>query len=156
MEHAYLLWLLPVVYAAHVIEEYEMNWYGWVRHALHLEVSQPQFYLVNMAVLLMGIAAAMIGWQAPLLSLAMPAQMLVNAIFFHVLPTVRLRVFSPGLLTALGFFIPTTLLVYAGAAADGVLTPAIFIGSGILGALVMAFPVLLIALEPRLKYPAIS
>jgi hypothetical protein len=152
MQHEYLLWLLPLMYVGHILEEYTLNWRDWSRQISGIEVDWAYFYLVNAAVLVMGMVTAMIGWRAPMISLAMPAQMLINAVFFHILPTLRWRVFAPGTLTAVILFLPTALVVYAGAAADGVLTITVLAGSGIFGVIVMALPIVLLFLGPYLRY----
>jgi hypothetical protein len=151
--YEYLLWLLPLAYAAHVLEEKQFNWKDWAGKLMGMQLGWDFFYLVNAAVIVTGFITASIGWRAPAISLLMPAQVLINAVFFHILPTLRHRVVSPGTLTAVLLFIPAVLAVYWGAAQDGVLTPANLLISVILGALVMAYPVILLKLTPRLAYP---
>ena len=73
----------------------------------------------------MTIACAAIGWKCPLLALSMTAVWAVNAIFFHIGPTLVTRVWSPGTFTAIVLYLPCVMAVYWGAEQDGILTPLI-------------------------------
>lgn len=149
MTHEYLLWIATLAYAVHVMEEYEYNWRDWARSVLRLPVDWPMFYLTNAAVILLGVVCAMVGWRLPELSLTLPALMTINAIFFHILPTVVKRHFSPGLITAVILFLPVSWWVWCGARADGVLTPRVLLCSLGGGALLMAFPIVLLKTKDR-------
>jgi len=74
----------------------------------------------------MTIASAAIGWQCPILALSMTAVLGVNAIFFHIGPTIVTRVWSLGTFTATVLYLSCVGLVYWGAHQDGVLTPLHF------------------------------
>ena len=69
--------------------------------------------------------------------------MLVNAVLFHIAPVVGTRVFSPGLFTALVLFLPVASWAYWGAWRDGVLTVGAVVVSGVVGFLLMMFPIVL-------------
>jgi hypothetical protein len=144
MHSDYLLWLGVVFYALHVLEEYAYDWKTWAVKRLHLPVDWTTFYITNAGVIVLGIACAAIGWCLPGFSLVYPALMLINALFFHLLPTITARKFSPGLITALVLFLPITFATYYGAANDGVLTPVVLLISLTGGALSMAYPILLL------------
>jgi hypothetical protein len=74
--------------------------------------------------------------------------MLVNATFFHVLPTVRTHGrFSPGLISAVVLFHPVAIACYWRALADGLIDVSGLIGSLILGALLMACPIVLLKIK---------
>ena len=76
--------------------------------------------------------------------------MLINATFFHVLPVVVTKGrFSPGLFTAVILFYPVGIACYASAAAAGLLSPGAVIVSFGLGALLMAYPIILIRIRSR-------
>src|SRR5689334_12673654 len=100
-DHTYILWLATLAYALHIMEEYAFDWKTWAIAVMGFDVDWPLFYVTNAAVIVGGLCLAMIGWRVPAVSLAFPALMLVNALGFHLLPVVRARQFSPGLLTAL-------------------------------------------------------
>jgi hypothetical protein len=144
-----LLWLATACYGIHILEEYQLDWRNWARSALNLPVEWTDFYVVNALVVILGIVAAnLAAW--PAIALAFPALMLINATFFHVLPCIRLRGrFSPGLFTAIVLFYPVGIACYVRAAADGVLSLAALITSFVLGALLMASPVILLLIKDK-------
>lgn len=144
MTHEHLLWLATAAYALHVLEEYEYNWRDWARRVLKLPVEWNTFFIANAIVIVLGVCSAGIGWREPWFSLALPALMLVNATFFHVLPFLWTRINSPGLFTAVLLFYPVAGWVYYGAWADGVLTTDDAILSAMLGGATMAFPIVLL------------
>jgi Protein of unknown function with HXXEE motif len=145
--HDFVLWIATAAYGLHILEEHELNWKAWARSVLHLPVEWNSFYLVNALVMALGGICAMVGWRQPEFSLSFPAIMLVNATIFHVLPVIRTRVFSPGVITAVVLFYPLAGWSYYGAWEDGVLTPWVAIASGVLGALLMACPVVLLKVK---------
>jgi hypothetical protein len=85
-----------------------------------------------------------------MLALAFPAVMLINATFFHLGPFLVTRGrFSPGLITALVLFYPIGIACFRKAAQDGHLDSGAFAGAMILGALLMAAPVVMLKLKDR-------
>ena len=144
-----LLWLATACYGIHILEEYQLNWRDWARTALGLPVEWSDFYVVNALVIVLGVVAAnLAAW--PAVALAFPAVMLINATFFHVLPFVRMGgQFSPGLVTALVLFYPVGIACYWRAATDGTLSAGALIASLVLGALLMASPVVLLLIKDR-------
>lgn len=75
------------------------------------------------------ICQAAIGWRLPAISRSRFALIAINAVFFHVLPTVRFGVYSPRTVTTILLYLPVAWLVYRGVRQDGVLTRAALIGS---------------------------
>ena len=149
--HDYLLWLTLAAYAVHVLEEATLNWKAWAINALHLtNVEWSIFDIANMAVMFIAIGAAMIGWKLPAFALIIPALMLINGIFFHILPTLIQRIFSPGVITAVILFLPISTWIYYAAYLDGVLTWPVAILSLILGGLLMASPIVFLKLRVKL------
>lgn len=118
-----------------------MDWPTWAAATFQLEVSWPDFYVTNAALVLGAIAEAELGWQAPSLSLAVPALTVIYAVGFHIMPTVRQRRYSPGVLTASLLYLPAAVWAYAGAKRNGVLTVRTATGSVLAGVAMMAFPV---------------
>ena len=100
MNHEIWLWVATAAYGLHALEEFMLDWKTWANKVLKLPVDWPIFYVVNALVVVLGIIAAEIGWRLPALSLAFPALMLINAVFFHILPFVVTKKFSPGLISA--------------------------------------------------------
>lgn len=143
-----LLWLATAAYGIHILEEYQLNWRDWARAVIRLPVEWSDFYVVNALVIVFGIVAANLAGHCPGLALAFPALMLINATFFHVLPTLWSRGrFSPGLFTAIVLFYPIGVACYWRAAHDGALGARALIGSLVLGALLMASPIVLLKIK---------
>jgi uncharacterized protein with HXXEE motif len=147
MSHAYVLWIATVAYAFHILEEYELNWYDWARNVLKLPVSMTSFYIVNSLVIVLGVCCAAVGWQLPVFALSFPAVMAVNATVFHVVPVIRTRIFSPGVVTAVAMFYPVAAWSYYSAWEDGVLTVGTVIGSAVAGIVMMAYPIVLLKIR---------
>jgi hypothetical protein len=149
MTHEYVLWIAVAAYAVHILEEHELNWRDWARAVLRLPVDWRSFYLVNALVVVLGVSCATVGWRAPWYGLAFPAVMLINAMFFHVLPTLITRVYSPGMASAVALFFPVAGWAYGAAWADGALTLAEGALSGVVGAGLMATPLVLLKIKSR-------
>ena len=150
MPLAPLLWLATAAYAVHILEEFQLDWRNWARSVVRLPVEWPDFYVVNSIVIVLGIAAANLAEASPAIALGFPALMLINATFFHVLPFARTRGrFSPGLLTAVVLFYPIGIACYVRAAADGTLDAFALLVSVLIGAVLMASPVVLLQIKSR-------
>lgn len=141
--HEYVLWIATIAYGLHMLEEFEYDWRDWVGNVLGLQVEWSEFYLVNAFVIILGVCCAAIGWRKPLMALAFPAFMLVNAILFHIIPVLATGVFSPGLFTAVTLFLPIAGWAFYGAWKDGALTKTNGIVSSLFGFVMMMFPIVL-------------
>lgn len=126
-----------------------LNWKDWANKVLQLPVDWPMFYVVNALVVVLGIIAAVIGWRLPAVSLAFPALMLINAVFFHILPCIITKKFSPGLISAVVLLLPVGAWLFYGADKDGVLSAMTVVGAFGLGAGLMAYPVILLKLRDK-------
>ena len=70
--------------------------------------------------------------------------------FFHILPVIRTHGrFSPGLFTAIVLFWPVGIACYWRTTADGALGVGTLIGSLMLGAILMASPIVLLKIKTR-------
>lgn len=139
------IWIATACYAVHMLEEYEFNWRDWARSVIGLPVEWGDFYITNAIVIVLGFVTANIAAAMPALALVFPALMLINATFFHVLPVVVTKGrFSPGLFTAVVLFYPVGIACYARAAAGGLLSVGAVTVSFVIGALLMAYPIVLI------------
>lgn len=142
------IWVATASYALHMLEEYQLDWRDWARNVIGLPVEWGDFYVTNAIVVVLGFVAAHIASAQPALALTFPALMLINATFFHVLPFAWTKGrFSPGLFTAVILFYPVGLGCYLGAAVDGLLDTGATVISFGLGALLMAFPIVLIRIR---------
>jgi hypothetical protein len=149
MNHEIWLWVATAAYGLHALEEFMLDWKDWANSVLKLPVDWPIFYVVNFLVVVLGIIAAAIGWRLPAVSLAFPALMLINAVFFHILPFVVKKKFSPGLISAVVLFLPLGSWLFYGANRDGVLTATTAIIAVALGAGLMAYPIILLKLKDK-------
>jgi hypothetical protein len=148
MSHAYILWIAVVAYALHIVEEYMFDWKVWAVNVLKLPVDWVIFALVNGVVIVLGISCSSVGWSLPAYALCLPALMLINATFFHVLPfLVTKGRFSPGLGTAVLLFYPISLWAFYGAHRDGVLSASTLVIAFIIGTLLMASPIVMLKLR---------
>ena len=145
-----LAWLAMAAYALHIMEEYTFDWRNWARAVIKLPVEWSDFYLTNAIVIALGIAQAQLAPTLPLAPLIFASLMLINAVFFHILPVVRTGGrFSPGLATAVVLFFPVGIAVWWKAAHDAQLswTTALLAVAG--GAAVMAYPIVMLHLRAR-------
>ncbi len=127
-----------------------LDWLGWARFTFKLPFTPADFYVTNSLVVVAGVCTAMVGWRLPEVSLAFPALALINAVFFHIGPTVLRRRFSPGSITAVVLFVPVGAWAYVGAYFDGALTAKAVVVSALGGALLMAYPFVLFNIRARL------
>tara|TARA_R110000868_G_scaffold84822_5_gene238928 strand:- start:10347 stop:10814 length:468 start_codon:yes stop_codon:yes gene_type:complete len=151
LNHEFILWILPFAYAIHVLEEKILDWKTWASATFPFPgLDWPMFYVANMAVLVGGFAAAFVGWQCPAFALIIAALMLINGLFFHILPTLVQRKFSPGVITSVVLFLPIGIWAYCGAYCDQVLTWPVLIISLVLGGLLMASPFIFFRVKAKL------
>ena len=145
-----LAWLALAAYAAHVLEEFSLDWRNWARAVIGLPVEWPDFYVTNAVVVVVGIAQAELAPGFVLGPLTYGALMLINATFFHVWPFLRTKGrYSPGLATAVLFFYPLGIAMFAQAHAEGRLSLGIFVAAFVAGGLLMAFLVVLLTVKNR-------
>lgn len=149
MQGELLLWIAVAAYAAHALEEFVYDWKTWAVNVLRLPVDWPTFYMANAAVIVLGASCALVGWRLPEYSLIFPALMVINAVLFHLAPTIARKRFSPGLITAMVLFLPLVGWIYWGAAQAGVLTGRSVAVPTLAGAVVMAFPIVLLKTKDR-------
>jgi len=157
VDREWALWVLVTASALHVVEEQVLGWQGWAAttlgKVLGVRPTWGNFTAVNTSLLILGISCASIGWQAPGFALALPALCVVNALFFHVLPSVLARRPNPGLFTAVTLYLPLSIWIYTVAQQEGRLTPGVLLTSTVLGAGLMALTVVVLMLGKRFGYP---
>jgi hypothetical protein len=156
LSHDWVLWILVAASALHVVEERGLGWQGWAAREIAPRIGVTptwlDFWATNGLLIVFGISAAAVGWRAPAYALAFPALCLINAVFFHLLPSAAARRPNPGLFSALALYLPIGVWVYAAAADDGVLSAGTLLLSAALGALAMASAIVLLMLQPRFRY----
>lgn len=138
-------WIATAAYGAHILEESILDWRGWVRSVANVTVDAETFYVGNSLVILLGIVCAEVAKTMPMIALAFPSLLLINATCFHVAAFVWKRGrFSPGLITSVLLFYPIGFWCYRVANDNAALTWATICGSLALGVSIMLLPVLLI------------
>ena len=135
------LWVVAGSCALHVAEEYLTGWQTWASETLAIVVPTARFLFANAVLIVAALVLASVGWKRPTLSLIIPAATLVNAIFFHILPTIVQSRVSPGVYSAVLLYLPFSSWAFLGAWRDGVPRRAMAVAS-IVGALMMAAVVL--------------
>jgi hypothetical protein len=130
------LWVIAVSCALHVAEEYFTGWQQWALQTLGIVMPTMRFFVANAVLVVVALLCARVGWRRPTLSLVIPAATLVNAIFFHILPTVVQSRVSPGVYTATLLYVPFSSWALLGARRDGVPGRAIAVAM-VAGTLVM-------------------
>ena len=121
----WILWVVAVSCALHVTEEYLTGWQHWAVETLGIVMPTMRFLTANAVLLVAALLLARVGWRRPTLSLVIPAATLVNAIFFHILPTIVQGRRSPGVFTATLLYVPFSSWALLGARRDGVPARAI-------------------------------
>lgn len=135
------LWVVAVSCVFHPAEEYLTGWQEWARQTLGIVMPTSIFLVANAVLAVAALLLARVGWRRPALSLVIPSATLVNALFFHILPTILQRRVSPGLYTAALLYVPFSSWALVGAARDGVARTAIATAM-VAGTLMMASVVL--------------
>jgi Protein of unknown function with HXXEE motif len=110
------------------------------------------FWPTNGFLIVIGISVAAVGWRAPGFALALPAALLINAVFFHLLPSITARRPNPGLFTAVVLYLPIGVWAYVAAGDEGVLDAGTVALSVVLGAAAMASVIVILALKKRFRY----
>jgi uncharacterized protein with HXXEE motif len=149
-----LAWLGMAAYAAHILEEYTLDWRNWSRAILGLPVEWSDFYVTNAVVFALGVAQAMLARTLPVAVLGYAGLMLINGFFMHVVPFIRTRGrFSPGLITSIVFFLPLGVATYRVAIESGAADAWTVVAGLLLGALTLAFPIgmLLVKSKPYFR-----
>lgn len=136
------LWVVAASCALHVAEEYFAGWQQWARETLGIVMPTGPFLFANAVLVVAALFIARTGWKQPALSLVIPAATLVNAVFFHILPTIVTNRVSPGVYTATLLYLPFSSWAFAGAWRDGVPNRAMAVAVSI-GTLMMIAVVLL-------------
>jgi hypothetical protein len=139
----YIFWLLIIAYSAHILEEYFMDWKKWVYILTKINISWNDFYLINCIVIIYGVCIASIGINNLYISLTFPALMIINAIIFHILPTIIKRKYSPGLITSIILFLPLSIITFYEINKTNKIEKEIIILAFIGGFIIILYPIIL-------------
>jgi len=153
----WVLWVLLAAAALHVVEEHALGWQGWAAQFIGPRIgvipTWTDFWATNMLLLVFGFSAAAVGWiAAPAYALAFPALCLINAVFFHILPSLDDGRPNPGCFTAVLLYVPLSIAAYWSAYDHDFLTWATFLLSVLIGAGAMASAIAVLVLGKRFGY----
>jgi hypothetical protein len=122
--HQFLLWILPLAFVLHVIEECFLGLVPWAQRMLQplgMGMEWSGFVVANALALAWGVSGAVVGWRRPGFSLSFPVYMVWNSVF-HVGASVLQRELSPWTLTSILLYIPLSVWTLHGAHEDQVLS----------------------------------
>jgi len=119
------LWVVAAACALHATEELSTGWQAWARDALGIAMPTSVFVVMNAVLVVAAVMTARVGWRRPTIALIIPCATLVNALAFHIGPTLLQRHVAPGLYTAVLLYLPFSSWALIGAARDGVPRSAI-------------------------------
>jgi uncharacterized protein with HXXEE motif len=154
--HDWVLWVLVACTALHVVEERALGWQGWAAEAfgrrLGIVPTWLDFWATNGLLVVFAVSTAAVGWRAPVWALSLPALCLVNAVGFHVVPSLAAGRPNPGLFSACTLYLPISIWCYLAARQDGVLGSVELFASLALGAAAMAAAIGVLVLAKRYRY----
>ena len=125
-----LLWLVPIFLAIHNIEEapFMKNWYKRLPIKLPLAIATRQFAIAVTLLTLGGFVLTYFGVEyianptGYLIVLGIQAVMLFNAFLPHIAATVRFRMYSPGVITAVLITLPFSFYLFRRAFDENILS----------------------------------
>ena len=125
-----LLWLVPVFLTIHNLEEapFMESWYKRLPIKIHLTITARQFVIAVTFITLAGFVLTYVGVEylanqtGYLLVLVMQAILLFNAFVPHIATTIRFRVYSPGVVTAILIMLPFSFFLFHRAFEENILT----------------------------------
>lgn len=112
----YLVWLLPVAYIFHLIEEYfaGSGFPVWISENLQATLSNAEFLIINVVALsaVLFFATYYTWWkQNTILLLALYSLVFINGVV-HLLSSILTLSYAPGTLTGIVLYIPMGILAY--------------------------------------------
>ena len=154
--HSWVLWVGIVAIGLHVMEEYAEGWLVWANRQVGprfgIGFTQADFFFTAFLLIFYALAGAAIGWWAPAVSLAIPALFVVNAVFLHMIPSLRSDRLTPGTLSAVFIYLPTAAWMFWAAAEDDVLSLGTVVLAFLLGTALMYYPLAVAVLAKKVGW----
>jgi len=154
--HSWVLWVGIFAIGLHVMEEYAEGWLAWANEQVGprfgITFTQADFFFTAFLLIFYALVGAAIGWWAPAVSLAIPALFVVNAVFLHMLPSIRSERLTPGTLTAVFIYLPAAAWMFWAAAEDGVLNVGTVALAFVLGTALMYYPLAVAVLAKKVGW----
>jgi len=124
-----LLWLVPIFFTLHNLEEapFMEDWSKRLPLKIHPTVSTRQFVIAVTFLTLAGFLVTYFGVEylynstGYLLVLGIQAILLFNAFVPHIASTIRFRIYSPGVVTALLITLPFSFYLFRRALNENIL-----------------------------------
>jgi hypothetical protein len=125
-----LLWLVPIFLTIHNIEEapFMEGWSKRLPVKLPLTLTTRQFVIAVTVITIAGFMITYLGVEylanqtGYLLVLGMQAILLFNAFVPHIATTIRFRMYSPGVVTAVLIMLPFSFYLFRRAFAENILS----------------------------------
>ena len=116
----HLLWLVPVFLTIHNMEEapFMESWSKRLPIKLPLQITTRQFVIAVTVITIAGFILTYLGVEylanqtGYLIVLGIQAIMLCNAVIPHIAMTIRFRMYSPGVVTAILLMIPFSFYLF--------------------------------------------
>ncbi len=137
--------LVLIVSIIHVIEEYFFDWINFVnenKNVLNLNINSIKkfdFILVNSVFIILVIIANIVHEKHEIFSLSIVFLIMINTIF-HVVPSIKLKKYMPGLISALFGYMPLSIITVVIFTFENNLSLFQVIISFLIGMLIMALP----------------
>ena len=147
--HERLLWVVAGATALHAAEELLTGWLPWASASLGIAMPAAVFIIMNAVLFGLALLFASFGWWQPVPGLSIAFATLLNAVCFHIAPSIIARTLTPGVFTAVLLYVPFSSWVIAGALRDGVPERSVGIAAAV--GTVIAFGVVGLA---RAVFPA--
>ena len=124
-----LLWLVPIFLTIHNIEEapFMESWYKRLPIKIPLQVTTRQFVIAVTFITIAGFLLTYLGAEylenqtGYLLVLGMQAILLFNAFVPHIATTIRFRMYSPGVISAVLIMLPFSFYLFRRAFTENIL-----------------------------------
>jgi hypothetical protein len=135
-----LAWLAVAAYALHVMEEQILDWPAAARRSIQLSIDYANYRVITTVYLILGAVAAFLVGSLPVLALGFAAFLLINAVYFHIWPMLRVGGLVGGIITAVFLFLPIAIAQYY---TPGI-APRDYWLSAVIGLVLVVFPMALI------------
>jgi uncharacterized protein with HXXEE motif len=107
-----LAWLAVAAYALHVMEEQISDWPAAARRSMQLSIDYANYRVITTVYLILGAVAAFLVGSLPVLALGFAAFLLINALYFHIWPMVRVGGLVGGVIGIVLVVFPLALIHY--------------------------------------------
>lgn len=114
-----VFWAIVFAAIVHIAEEHFGGFIERVSHITSLPVTPAVFWTVNVLFVLLCVAAALVSDQAVWFRMSVAGLIFVNAALFHLVGAIRLRGYSPGMITGVLLYIPLAWYAYRTAVSAG-------------------------------------